>query len=242
MEKTLKIKTTDHKTIQGMLRGSIKKPLIILVHGLCSNMNEALHYNATRYFEKEGFSCFRFNLYSWEKGSRKLHECTLKTHGEDIDVVLNFLKLKGAKKLFIVGHSYGLPSILHSKSKIFDAVVSWDGSFFPHSHFDKSKSIKMPVKGIIIDESGHWAIMSEAMVRESHTVNSIGLIKSLDKPVKFITIPKKTGNLSGAKKMYAASKQEKELKIIVGASHNFTEEGKEEMLYKETTEWLKRFI
>lgn len=242
MEKSLKIKTTDHKTIHGILRGSVKKPLIVLVHGLCSNMNEALHYNAARYFEKEGFSSFRFNLYSWEKGSRKLHKCTLKTHGEDIDVVLNFLKLKGGNKLFIVGHSYGLPSILHSKNKIFESVVSWDGSFLPHNYFDKSKSIKVPVNGIIVDESGHWAIMGEAMVKESHTVNSLDLIKKLDKPIKFVTIPRKAGNLSGAKKMYAVAKQKKALKIINGATHNFTEDGKQEILYRETTEWLKKFI
>src|ERR1700722_40745 len=117
MEKELKIKTPDGKMIYGILRGSLSKPLIIHVHGLAGNMNEAMHYNAARYFEKHGFSSFRFNLYSWEKGGRKLHECTFSTHGKDIDTVLKYLESRGARKIFVVGHSYGWPSILHTKQR-----------------------------------------------------------------------------------------------------------------------------
>ena len=102
MEKEIQIKTPDKKKIIGILRGPINKPLIVLVHGFCGHKNEAMHFNAVRYFEKHGFSSFRFNLYSWRKESRKLHECTLKTHGADIDVVLKSLKAKGAKKIYIV--------------------------------------------------------------------------------------------------------------------------------------------
>jgi len=239
MEQEIKIRAQDKKVIEGILRGSIKKPLIVLVHGLCGNMNEALHYNAARYFEKQGFSSFRFNLYGWNKNNRKLHECTLKTHGMDINTVINYLQKKGTKKIFIVGHSYGFPSILVSKNRNFKAIVSWDGSDLPRNRFSKLKKV-ISLHGRILDE-GYYTIMGEAMVQEEQKVNSVKMLKSQKKPVKFITILGNTGNASGAKQMFKASPKPKAIRIIPGATHNFTEDGKQAELYKETISWFKKF-
>lgn len=240
MEKNIKIRTPDKKTIDGILRGTFKQNLIVLTHGLCGNMNEAMHYNAARFFEKHGFATFRFNLYSWEKTNRKLHECTLKTHGQDIDTALRYLRSKGTKKIFIIGHSYGFPSILHSKDRDFDAVISWDGSCLPHDHFDKLKKTKQ-LKGRVLDE-GFSAIMGEKMAREANTSSSIELLKHITVPVKYITVSGKSGNHAVSKKMYKETRGRKELKVIRGATHNFTEDGKQEELYVATLEFLKRFV
>lgn len=240
MEKEYKIKTPDGKIMEGILRGSIQNPLILIVHGLCGNMNEAMHYNAVRYFEKQGFSSFRFNLYSWKKENRKLHECTLKTHGTDIDTVLEFLKSEGAKRIFAVGHSYGFPSILHAKSDDIETLVSWDGSVLPRDSFSKLDKVSKPITGRLLDE-GYLTIMGEGMVKEENEIDSSALANDFKKPIKLITIPK-DGNLTGAEKIFKAIDQQKEFSIIEGASHNFTEEGKQEELYKETIEWFKKFI
>lgn len=240
MEKEHKIKTPDGKFIEGILRGSLRRPLILIVHGLCGNMNEALHYNAARYFEASGFSSFRFNLYSWKKQHRKLHECTLKTHGSDIDAVVKFLQSKGAKKIYVVGHSYGFPSILHSKYEHIQALVSWDGSVLPKDDFKKLQSVTKPVKGRLLDE-GYLTIIGEAMVKEEASVDSKKLAKDYNIPTKLVTIPK-GGNLSGAKKIYKGMQEPKELTVIKGASHNFIEEGKQEELYRKTVSWFKKFL
>ncbi len=240
MEKEYKIKTSDGKVIEGILMGSVQKPLVLIVHGLCGNMNEAMHYNAARYFEKEGFSSFRFNLYSWKKQNRKLHECTLKTHGTDINTVLKFLKSKGVIIIFAVGHSYGFPSILHAKADIIKALASWDGSVLPRTSFSKLKKISKPIQGRLLDE-GYVTIMGEGMVKEENKINTVKLAEEFKKPIKLITIPKE-GNLTGAKKIFKAISQEKEMVVISDASHNFTEEGKQEELYRETVKWFKRFV
>lgn len=241
MEKNLEIKTPDGKVISGILRGPITRPLIVLVHGLAGNMNEAMHYNAVRYFKKHGFSSFRFNLYSWGKKNRKMHECTLKTHGKDIDVIIQYLRKNGASKIFIVGHSYGLPSILLSQEKDFDAVVSWDGSCLPRSTFERLPPSLKP-KGRILDE-GYFVIMGEQMSKEEEFVDSFSLVKKLNKPIKFITAegPKNQTNEVVGKKMFRAATVNKSFVTIKGASHNFTEDGKQEQLYKETVNWFKNF-
>lgn len=240
MEKELKIKTTGGKTIQAILRGSLRKPVIVLVHGLAGNLNEAMHYNAARYFEKQGFSTLRFNLYSWQKGSRKLHETTFSTHGEDIDAVVLYLTDNGAKKIFIAGHSYGFPSILHTKNRIFTAVAAWDGSILPTNHVDLPERSENP-KGRIIDE-GYSVIVGEQMAIDSHTIKSLDLLKTFEQPISFITVDDNVnGNLSGAQRMQKAFKGEKELVVVKGAHHNFAEDGKQEELYKATVKWFKKF-
>jgi dienelactone hydrolase len=240
MEKDLTIRTPDNKFIYGTLRGSLNKPLIVIVHGLAGYKDEAMHYNAARYFDAHGFSSFRFNLYSWQKNARKLHECTIKTHGRDIDTVLGYFNKKGVRKIFVVGHSYGLPSILHTKNRIFKAAASWDGSFLPRSTFKKlPRSIKP--RGRFLDE-GYLVVMGEAMVEEESKVNSLELLKSFYKPMLFIAAKgKQQTNLFGAREMYRVSMKDKKLVVVNGANHNFTEEGKQEELYSVTVKWFKKW-
>jgi pimeloyl-ACP methyl ester carboxylesterase len=240
MEKNIKIKASDGKTIYGILRGPLSRPVIILVHGLAGHMNEALHHNAAAYFEKRGFSSFRFGLYSWQKGARKLHECTFSTHGKDIDNVIKYLESHGAKRIFIAGHSYGFPSILHTGHRTFRAVAAWDGSLLPKNHIDVPLHSKNP-KGRIIDE-GYFVIVGEQMAKDSHRISSLKLLESFEQPILFVTVDSNTeGNLSGATKMYKSFKGKKELVVIKGATHNFTEEGKEEKLYAATIKWFKKY-
>ena len=239
MEKSLKIKTQDGKFVYAILNGSISKPLIVIVHGLCGHMNEALHYNAVRYFKEKGFSCLRFNLYSWGKDARKLHQCNLKTHGKDIDTVLKYLKRKGVKKVYLVGHSYGLPSILNSERQNVRAIVSWDGSHLPRRTFERLPKINKP-KGRIYDE-GYLTIMGESMVREEPIINSDALISKVNSPILFVTIADGY-NLKGAKRMYRKALGEKRLLIMKGADHNFNNEGKQELLYAATVNWFKKYV
>ena len=240
MEKVLKIKTSGNKTIQAILRGSLRNPVIVQVHGLAGDMNTALQYNAARYFEKHGFSSLRFNLYAWEKGSRRLHETTFSTHGEDTDAVLAYLKSQGAKKIFITGHSYGFPSILHTRDRSFIAVAAWDGSILPKNHVDMPERIEKP-KGRLVD-FGYYIVVGEQMAKDSRSIKSLDLLKTFEQPISYITVDDNIdGNLEGAQRMFKATRQKKELVVIKGGHHNFSEEGKQEALYKATLRWFKKF-
>jgi pimeloyl-ACP methyl ester carboxylesterase len=104
-------KTTLH--INGKLRGSWHRPVIVFVHGLCCDMDEHIFYNGARWFERRGYATFRFNLYDWQPGTRKLKDCTIKTQADDLDLVVRYLRKNGAKTVHVVGHSYGGPTILY---------------------------------------------------------------------------------------------------------------------------------
>ena len=239
MEKEFKIRTPDKKIIYGKLRGSLSKPVIISVHGLGSTMDDAIHYNAARYFEKNGFASFIFNLYDWRKGARKMLDCSLKRHGKDIDTVTKFLKRKGTKKIFILGHSYGAPAILCSEYKNYKAVVFWDGSFVEFSARFFKQDIRL--RQIKARFSRWGSLTGERMVQEAFKFDTLKYLVKLNMPIKFIAAGK--GILTPyEKKMYKAVKVQKALKVIAGASHNFTEGGMQEKLYKETLSWFKKFV
>jgi pimeloyl-ACP methyl ester carboxylesterase len=169
-----------------------------------------------------------------------MHECTFSTHGKDIDTVLGYLRKHGAKKIFIAGHSYGFPSILHSKDRTFLAVASWDGSILPTNNIDVPARVNKP-KGRLLNE-GYFVLSSEQMAVDSHAIKTLPMVMKLGKPTIFITVDTDGfGNLSGAKRMFKITKKPKELVVIKGGTHCFTEDGKEEELYAATVKWFKKY-
>ncbi len=131
MEKNIKIKLSKEFSLYlyGKFSGSFDQPLFIIVHGLPGNMDEDFYYSATRWFEKHGFSTFRFNLYDYRKGARQLMDCTLKTHGADLDIAVRYFRKHGVKKIFVAGHSFGGLTILCSHDQNFDGAVLLDPSY-----------------------------------------------------------------------------------------------------------------
>ena len=101
MEKQIKIPIANKKYIYGTLRGSLKNPLLVFVHGFTGYKDEHIFFNGARFFEKKGFSTFRFDLYNWNKDARKLEDCTLSLHGEDLDTVIKYLRKKRVGKIVL---------------------------------------------------------------------------------------------------------------------------------------------
>lgn len=239
MEKKITIITKDKKKIYGRLRGALSKPVVVQVHGLGGNMDEALHYNAARYFEKSGFSSFRFNLYDFEKNARNMQNCTLKTHAADLDTVIVYLRKRGARKIFVVGHSYGAPTILHSIKKDFDCAVFWDGSpcEFVTKYFDGLKYYKA-LNGRLL-EWGIDVVIGESMVKEARKIDSFKLIAHHKTPILFAYAENGEIHTIG-KKVYNHYQNEKKFIVIKKADHNFNDGDVQKKLYAETVKWFKK--
>lgn len=236
MEKILTLHPQKDIRITGRLRGTLAKPLIVFVHGLTGSMDEHIFFNGARYLERHGVSSFRFNFYDWTVRSRKLDTSTLATHAADLDYVIAHFRKLGVKKIVVVGHSYGGPTIMKSKKKDFDGVVFWDPSFFTPKYFPESKwlpSIRM--------YKCRWAypvLLSKAYVHEARTTDTLKLIQKLKVPIKIICAGKgvlvKTSTI-----YYNALTVPKSLVVLQGATHCFDEDGQEEKLFSETLAWVK---
>lgn len=107
MEKLYTAKTFDGKTIYGKLN-YIKpgKTLIIFVHGLTGSINEHIFFNAAKFFPERNFHTLRFNLYSSEKNARRLEECTINLHSEDLDQVIESVRKDFEKNIFSWSQSW----------------------------------------------------------------------------------------------------------------------------------------
>lgn len=237
----LAIKTPDKKNIYARLHGTFNKPVIIVVHGLGGSMGGALEYNSAQYFKKHDFSTLLVNLYDSRKGARKLHECTLKTHGKDIDAVVKYLKKRGVKKIFIAGHSYGAPSIMLSNHTEFKGIALWDGSNLPEISKEllKWKYIKQ-LNGRLTD-GGTSELVGEAMIQESKSLETLDLIKKIKVPIKIIVAGEGPIKFK-LKAVYAAANEPKSYFIVEGAEHDFSKEGAQEKVYSETAKWFKKFL
>jgi len=240
MEKQLKIPLKNKKYIYGTVRGSLDKPIVIFVHGFTGDRNEHQFFNGARFFEKHGFSSFRFNLYDWKKDARKLEECTLSLHGQDLDVVVEYFRKKGIKRIFVAGHSFGGVTVLLSKKRDFDAAVLWDSSGDKNIIL-KARYLKDLGKYYFNDDCSYGFTISKAMYLENKKLKPSELIKKIHTPIKIIVAGAGI-MINEGKKLYQNAHKPKAFAIIPNATHCFDEDGTEEQLFQETYNWLKQFV
>lgn len=237
MENNLKIPTPDRKIIYGKLRGPLSQTLVIFVHGLGGRMDQHIYYNGARFLEKHNISSFRFNLYSWEDDARNLSDCTIETHSNDLDTVIGYFRKQGAKKIFVVGHSFGGPTILLSKNKDYDGVILWDPSYAEPLSFKDAEYIDC-----LDMYKGRWEfeiLFNKEMVEEEKDLKDREekAIQGIKVPIKVIT----AGNgflKEGGKKYFELASDPKEHVVIEGAGHTFDEDRIEEKLFEETLSWI----
>lgn len=226
------------KSIYAKQYGPLDQSVVIFVHGLTGHMDEHQFYNGARYFYDKGFSSVRFNLYDFEDDARNLIDCTLETHAEDIDTVTQYLKGKGAEKLFAVGHSYGGPSLLLTEQEHVSAIVLWDAISYDFSFSTEAQYIK-EIDAYQLKGATNYLIGRE-MFQEAEKLTWQDVVKNAGVPTKLVAASNKD-SITKHKAAYEQMRIEKNMAIIEGATHTFSEEGAEEKLFDETVNWFKKF-
>lgn len=240
---TIKIPKTKFR-IYGKFSGSLKKPLLIIVHGLSGNMNGHFYYDACKYFQKKGYATYRFNLYYWQKDAWQLMDSTLKTHGADLDTVVMHFRKNGVRKIYVAGHSLGGATILMSRNRNFDAAVLWDPS---HRIAYRKAAYGVPAGIYVKQLHGYlmrWGvnvIIGEKMTNEADALDWDSLTKGSKIPLKIIAAGKGV-LIKGSRRYLKLAEGPKQLVIIPGATHYFNDKpGMEERVYRETEKWFRKF-
>jgi len=233
--------------IYGTLRGNYKRPLIILCHGYGGWMNEMLLFNASRYFENEGFSTLRLSMYGGGENSRDISGSDVMTHASDMDDVVAFVKRAGAKWTALVGHSYSGLAIVYSKDQKFDATALWDPTHTDayedpeaikniEKDFTFVKSLNSYVSGM-----GSGYVYAKAVFDNDYP-------KSREMAANF-TVPTCVINASWSKEQQKYGKDyvdtigvKAEQIIIPDSSHPFTENGAAEKLFAATAKYFKKLL
>lgn len=227
MEQSITLKTPDNHIIYWTLNSKTKSDkLIIFVHGLGGNQNEHIFFNWAKFFNKNWFDTFRFDLYPGD-GWRNLVDCWISIHTEDLELVIQEFIWK-YKEIYLIGHSLWGPTILLAniqnikKIVLRDPVLDTIKTFENEIIFDKDKDIHMVRRWIDI-------IIWTKMVEETETIGNLNV--KLNDKYKIIYAEK-----SDLKEQL---KTNIEHTRITNSSHCFNEEGIEEILFQET---LNRFL
>jgi len=238
MQKNIKIKTGDKKFyIHGTLNYKrITKKIVIFVHGTSGGQNEHQFFNAVDFFNKRGVATFRFDLYSWLKKARKLHDCSLGVHIQDLNTVVKHFS-KTYSQIYLVGHSWGGPVVLESDLKKVQKIILWDSSINLSKikdiyHYDKK------LKSYVIEDGIKFVINKRITEDFDKNGDYKEIAEKIDIPVKVICAGKGILYKDWTKAIKGFNLKS-ELCLIKEASHCFDEEGAEESLFKETYKWIK---
>lgn len=239
MQKNITIKSKDKKfNIYGVFDQNIKSDkLIIFIHGLTGHKNEHLFYNAAKFFTNKRFSTYRFDLYSGEKNGRRLDDCTISKHSEDLNQVIKFFQKK-FYTIYLVGHSLGGPTVLGADLKDIKKIVLWDPSVNLSNEedevwyrFDKKINAYMV-------SWGPSYMVSKEMIEEWKNIEYEEWIENCKSPLNVICAGR--GILKKEwKKIISDFNCKTKLTIINDAGHCFDEKDTENQLFKETFSWFK---
>jgi len=244
MESPFVLDTPDGFKIYGLLNTSSKKrntKAILHVHGLGQSMHD---YNAiclAHSFPSKGYDVIRVNLYHWEKQARRLIDCTISTHANDINLLIKFFKKK-YKKLFCTGHSYGGPSLMSAKVNEFSAISLWDPSYIPQKIIS-AKDLKKE-GAFYIDTAGTGSLLGQALMDEAEKfdqAHSIKLSKKCKKPIQVIYADKNSFWIKQGESFHTYAKGPTDERRIKLSKHCFWEEGAIAPLLRYTRQWFDQF-
>src|SRR5579863_4069329 len=90
------LRDSGNLKIKGLLRGSLQGPLVVMMHGRCGKANSLIQYLGAHYLYEWGLSSLRLAMYDTAPDTRNLVDCTLQTHADDFDTVIEYLRLQGS--------------------------------------------------------------------------------------------------------------------------------------------------
>lgn len=237
MESELAIPTNDGNKIYGTLNQAREdnEKLIILVHGLADDRHHRIVFNASRYFNKEGFDTFRPSLYSAENDSRRLENCTIGTFVEDLNSVIYEFE-DNYNDVYLACHSLGFVALDCDLNSI-KGLVLWD----PSLSLEKDRIQNIEYKEEIDSYLINWGVtflIGEQLKIDWENINDERMLKNLDTPVKVIAAGKNDLRKAWEQNL-SHIEQEYSYTVVGDASHGFTEEGVQEKLFSETIDWIK---
>ena len=243
MEQKWTLATNDGKKIYGVASSSGKsqKNAIFIVHGLTGHMNEYLHKRAADHFV-ENYDVFRFNLYDGAPDARNLVDCTIQTHADDINTVLGYFSHR-YEKVFLIGHSYGGPSIMLAQPQRIAAASLWDPTYDPKALWEAFPLPELEGTGFYVTEWGTASLIGKAMNDEAlrfDTETCENLSRIFPAPVQVITAQ------DGYYKDKPVSwnthgKPESIREYIAGTEHCFYEGDTCNELLEKTATWFSKF-
>jgi len=95
-------------------------PITVLCHGFASSKDRKFFVKMEKSLNKNKISTFRFDFFGHGESEGRFEDITVSEAVDDILLAINFLKVKGFKKIGVLGSSFGGISSLMAASKTKD--------------------------------------------------------------------------------------------------------------------------
>jgi alpha-beta hydrolase superfamily lysophospholipase len=237
------IATQDGHTIYGVKNSSSDKATsaVFIVHGLTGNMHEYALKRAADYLSAQ-HDVYRLNLYDGEAGGRLLVDCTVQTHADDLNTVL--AQFGGAyEKIFLIGHSYGGPTIMLARPAKITAVSLWDPSFDLRNIQSVFSAQYLEKDGYYVANWGTSYLIGKAMYEEAGRLDAEAcsqLARDFGHPVQVIH----AGDgffINRPLSYHSFGNKLNRREVVAGTVHCFHEGNTCDELLAKTGEWFSQF-
>ncbi len=243
MEKDISFPAHDGKTIYATYNKTASEKcrgLIIYAHGLPSNRNDYTYLQSARLFTKKGYDTLRISFYDWQKNARNLKDCGFEEHAHDLETTIKKFKSK-YKRIYLIGHSWGGPTILQTSMNGIAAVSLWDPSYNVPFWWDAC----FRKEGKYIFLTGPCdAILSPRMHAAAQSLDYAkceALARRFSTPLQVLHA-KKNGRLYKFKKSYHThAAGPTDYHLIAEADHCFLDEIALKKAIQHTHNWFKKF-
>lgn len=240
-ETQFNINTDDGHVIHGVLNQAKEKKnkkAVIHAHGLTGWAYEVAQTQMALSFPDHGYDIIRPYLYTWLDGGRRLIDCTIKTHAQDINTVVQHFS-KNYDSFFITGHSYGGPTAMLSDQSQFKAMSLWDPTYIPAKSFENSDD-----KGdVVLFYEGSGVCLGKDMYDESRKYDqnwAQELSKNVVVPIQVIHASEGMW-VKEKESFHSNASVETDYHIIDKTVHCFVEEGTTEQLLEHSLNWFNKF-
>mgnify|MGYP001582999075 CR=1 FL=1 len=256
-EKLLISNQQDEKMAGVFHRAGEKKEVVIVCHGLTGNKDGNFIPRLCDALVKSGVNAFRFDFSGNGQSEGEFKKSTYTKEIEDLKSVVDYFHNKNFRKICIIGTSQGVAiCVLEAvKDTRINFVVSVAGVAYPQRFVQRfcgwnnisQEELREKLKkdGFIKyrKRDGRKFNLAKDFFDDIVKYYPINEVKNIKAPSLFIHGDQDDSiDIQESRDMFGAANEPKELFILKGANHIFSDLEKEAGMIKKSIEWIKNVL
>ena len=224
----------------GKLAGVIHYPdqlsscCVIACHGLFSNKGSDKFVNIGEQFAEEGITVLRFDFRGCGASDGKIEDTTITGRKEDLNAALAFIRMHNpstTQNIGLLGSSMGgyISLLVASSDRMIKAVVAWATPFSFHGLR----------KAIATSGSPQ---LKEAFYHDANNYDAAKFVAKVRNTMLIHGDTDETVPLDHARSLYQSAREPRNLEIVKGADHTFSNLKLREKAIGYSLNWFNKYL
>jgi len=251
IQKRVEFENKRNEILNGVLRIPDEQgtfPAVIICHTFHDNKDNEFIFNLWDVISRAGFIVLRFDFSGRGESQGNFKDLTISREIEDIQAAFDFIdkhEQVDSSKIGLIGHSMGgIDSILFaSGNKKIKALVTMatraDTKEFLNSYFDKYQQDQWRQRGYI--QMHNFNEISSDFLQDAEGHEVLESLKSIRCPLLVIHGTDDTRvPFEDARELFNHAPEPRQIELIEGANHRFTEDTLRDQVLDILIDWLIR--